>query len=174
MDIEIQTQHVVMEPAWRTLIEERLAHLADRYPRMIRVHVTLKHGGHHQHGTEEVDIVATGPGATVRAGKRGEDMREAAHAALDALERQLAEQRDEQQRFGTGLGARASGKIARLFADRGYGFILSDGGEEVYFHRNAVRELDFAALEPGVAVRIEVERGTHGPHASRVYPLEGG
>jgi ribosomal subunit interface protein len=171
MDIEIQTQHVEMQPEWRTLIEERLARLAERYPKLIRVHVTLKHGPHHAHGAEEVDIVATYPRATLRAGKREEGMRDAVHAALEALERQLAEHRDEQQRFGTGFGARASGTIERLFADRGYGFIQSEAGEEVYFHRNALRELDFATLELGLPVSIEVEQGSHGLHATRVFPM---
>jgi ribosomal subunit interface protein len=90
MDIEIQTRHVDMQPEWLELIEARLAHLGTRYPRLIRVHVTLKHG-RHQRGAEEVDIVAVHPRATLRAAKQEQDMRAALHAALDALERELVQ-----------------------------------------------------------------------------------
>ena len=90
MDVEIQTHDVDMEPDWRALIGARLVRLGQRYPRLVRVHVTLRHGRHHLHGVEEVDIVATYPGATVRAAKKEEKMRDAIHAALDVLERALA------------------------------------------------------------------------------------
>jgi ribosomal subunit interface protein len=90
VDIEIQTQHAELTPECRTLIDERLAALATRYPELIRVHVTLKHGAHHQHGLEEAAIVARCAGATLRAAKQEETMRAAVHAALDALERTVA------------------------------------------------------------------------------------
>jgi|SRR5688572_11950168 ribosomal subunit interface protein len=171
MDVEIQTQHVVMQPAWRTIIEERLARLAGRYPHLIRVHVTLKHGEHHLHGTEEVDIVATCPGATLRAAKQEERMPDAVHAALDAIERQLVAHHEERRHFGKAPGRRPSGTIARLVPDQGYGFIRTDEGEEVYFHRNSLHELDFAQLHPGFPVELELERGKRGQQASRVFPV---
>jgi ribosomal subunit interface protein len=170
MDVEIQTQHVEMQPEWRALIDQRLARLAERYPTLSRVHVTLKHGRHHLRGVEEVDIVATCPGATVRAAKQEAEMRDAVHAALDVLERQLAAHHEERRHFGKAPGARPAGTIAQVFTDRGYGFILTDEGEEVYFHRNALHELDFASLPLGLPVEFEVERGTEGPQASRVFP----
>jgi ribosomal subunit interface protein len=108
MDVEVQTQHVDMQPGWRTVIDERLARLAERYPRLVRVHVTLKHGGHHLRGLEEVDIVATCPGATIRAAKQKEEMQAAVHAALDALERQLAQHHEEHRH---GEGSRSAGTI---------------------------------------------------------------
>jgi ribosomal subunit interface protein len=98
MDIDIQTLHVDMQPEWRALIDRRLARLADRYPRLKRVHVTLKHGRHHLHGVEEVDIVAACAGATVRAAKREGEMRDAVHAALDVLENQLAAHHEQRRR----------------------------------------------------------------------------
>ena len=52
-----------------------------------------------------------------------------------------------------------------------YGFITTEAGEELYFHRNALHELDFDALQPGLSVEVEIERGTRGPQASRVFPV---
>jgi ribosomal subunit interface protein len=89
MDIEIQTILIDMQPEWRALIDERVARLGERYPELVRVHVTLKHGRHHRMGTEEVDVVANCAGVTLRAAKQEEHMRDAVHAALDALEREL-------------------------------------------------------------------------------------
>ena len=104
MDVEIQTQHIAMHAGWSALIEERLARLARHHPRLIRVHVTLKHGGHHRGGAEEVDVLASCPGATVRAAKREPRMQDAVHAALDAIERELAAHR---------AGRRASSRHGR-------------------------------------------------------------
>ena len=171
VDFRIQTRHVTLQPDWRALIEERLRRLADRHPKLSHVHVTLKHGGHHLRGTEEVDIVATCPGATLRAAKREENMRDAIHAALDVLERELAAHHEARRHFGKAPGPRASGTIARLFTDRGYGFILTENGEEVYFHRNALHEFDFASLGLGLPVELEIEHGARGPQARRVFPV---
>jgi ribosomal subunit interface protein len=170
MDIEIQTREIDMQPAWRAIIDERLARLAERYPELIRVHVTLRHGRHHLHGMEEVDIVAKFPGITLRAAKQEEEMQAAVHAALDALERQLTHHHEERRHFGKAPGPRPTGKITQLFTDRGYGFIVTDQGEEIYFHRNSLHELNFAALEPGFLVELEIERGAEGLQASRVFP----
>ena len=98
MDVEIQTRYVDMQPEWRALIDQRLARLADRYPKLTRVHVTLKHGRHHVHGVEEVDIVAGCAGATIRAAKQEGEMRDAVHAALDVLESQLAAYHEQLRR----------------------------------------------------------------------------
>jgi ribosomal subunit interface protein len=171
MDIEIQTQHVEMLPEWRTLIDARLAHFGERYPELIRVHVTLKHGRHHRHGTEEVDVVATCSGATLRAAKQEEEMRAAVHAALDALERELAQHHAARRHVGKVPGARPSGKITRIFTDRGCGFVLTEEGEEVYFHRNALHELNFESLPLGLPVELEIERGGRWLQASRVFPV---
>jgi ribosomal subunit interface protein len=171
MDVEIQAVGCEMQPEWRDLIEERLARLAGRFPELIRVHVTLKHGGHHRLGTEEVDVVANCAGAVLRAAKQEEQVRDAVHAALDALERELVAHHEARRHFGKAPGARPAGVIASIFTDRGYGFITTDTGEEVYFHRNALHELDFASLRLGLPVELEIERGERGPQASRVFPV---
>ena len=133
--------------------------------------MTLKHGRHHLRGVEEVDIVATCPGATLRAAKQEEEMRDAVHAALDALERELTAHHEERRHFGKAPGPRTSGTIARLYTDRGYGFIRTDDGEEVYFHQNALHELNFASLPLGLPVELDIEPGEQGPQASRVFPV---
>ena len=60
--------------------------------------------------------------------------------------------------------------MSKVFPEQGYGFILMDGGGEVYFHKNAVKGMAFADLEDGVEVLFESEPGEKGLHATIVQP----
>ena len=63
------------------------------------------------------------------------------------------------------------GIVDRVFAEEGYGFILTDAGDQVYFHRNAVHGgLAFDALEEGQRVGLDIEGGEKGPQATTVVP----
>ena len=63
------------------------------------------------------------------------------------------------------------GVVCKLFPREGYGFILKEGGGEVYFHRNAVHTLTFEKLEDGTEVAFNVEEGEKGPQATTVQPI---
>ena len=62
------------------------------------------------------------------------------------------------------------GVVCKLFPREGYGFILKEGGGEVYFHRNAVRDSEFERLEDGTEVTFNMEEGKKGPQATIVRP----
>jgi cold shock CspA family protein len=62
------------------------------------------------------------------------------------------------------------GKIQRVVRDRGFGFIRSSDGQEVFFHRNSLQQIDFDGLKDGEAVEFELERGEKGPRAANVRP----
>jgi cold shock CspA family protein len=67
------------------------------------------------------------------------------------------------------------GRITRLLTDdRGvrYGFLLDGEGRQIYFHEDALVELEYQELEVGDEVRIAVAAGDEGPQASTVAPLE--
>lgn len=49
-----------------------------------------------------------------------------------------------------------------------FGFLVTPGGEDVYFHRNAVLDDGFDALEVGDEVRFHLHDGHDGPQASSV------
>lgn len=170
MEVEIETRQVAMQPAWRDLIDDQVARLGGRYPRLIRIEVTLKRG-RHLRGAEEVSIRASVPGRTVRVAKQEEEMAAALHATFEALERKLAAHYAARRGFGKPPGARPQGIVSRIFPERGYGFILVGGGEEVYFHRNALHEIDFESLAEGQPVELTIEQGARGPQASRVFPV---
>jgi len=64
------------------------------------------------------------------------------------------------------------GTIKRIIRDRGFGFIRTSEGQEVFFHRSSLQGLDFDALKEGASVELEVEKGDKGPRAMSVRPNE--
>ena len=64
------------------------------------------------------------------------------------------------------------GTIKRVVRDRGFGFIRSTEGREVFFHRSSLQGLNFDTLKEGDAVEFEIEDGPKGPRAASVRPAE--
>ena len=64
------------------------------------------------------------------------------------------------------------GTIKRLIRDRGFGFIRSADGQEVFFHRSTLKNLNFDNLREGEQVEFEVEQGAKGPRATNVRASE--
>ena len=159
-----------MQPRWRSLIERRVAKLNGQGANFVRLHVTLVHSTHHEHGDEEVRILATLPRHTLRVQKAKATMGDAIRAAFLALEREVesyvAQRRDPSRHYGP----RFAGVVSQLFPARGYGFIRTAEEQEVYFHRDTLHNLTFEELHDGLAVEFEIEQGEKGPQAARVYP----
>ncbi len=66
----------------------------------------------------------------------------------------------------------AKGTIRRIM-DRGYGFITSGEGEDLFFHRNDLVGVEFASLKEGQEVEFEKGQGRDGrPQALRVRLIE--
>ncbi len=57
------------------------------------------------------------------------------------------------------------GTIKRIILDRGFGFIRSADGKEIFFHRSSLEELNFDSLKEGQKVEFEMENGPKGPRA---------
>lgn len=62
------------------------------------------------------------------------------------------------------------GTIKRIVRDRGFGFIRSAEGQEIFFHRSSLQELNFDSLKEGENVDFDMERGEKGPRATAVRP----
>ena len=59
------------------------------------------------------------------------------------------------------------GKIKKLIAERGFGFIEGEQGE-IFFHQSALEGTTFDALSEGQQVEYEVGSGPKGPRAENV------
>lgn len=49
------------------------------------------------------------------------------------------------------------GKIVRLVRDRGFGFIRTDTGQEIFFHATGLAAGSFESLTEGEGVEFDVE-----------------
>ena len=66
----------------------------------------------------------------------------------------------------------AKGTIARLM-DRGFGFIKTEEGGDLFFHRNELEGVEFNNLSPGQEVEFEKGQGRDGrPAAVKVRLTE--
>ena len=64
----------------------------------------------------------------------------------------------------------ANGTVKWFNAEKGYGFITLDGGEDVFVHYSAIDMTGYKVLEEGQAVTFEVGTGEKGPQAESVRP----
>jgi cold shock CspA family protein/ribosome-associated translation inhibitor RaiA len=156
----------------RQRIEQRLQALAGSHGDLIDVRIAAKTTGHHVHGGQEVRIAAQARGKEqIVAARTRPDVGQALDEVVDAFEREVRRMREKRRDSRNGRAAEPPelGVVDRVFAGQGYGFILTDGGERVYFHRNAVREgLRFHELEEGQRVGLNFEAGEKGLQATAV------
>jgi len=60
------------------------------------------------------------------------------------------------------------GKVKWFSAEKGYGFIETEEGEDVFVHFSAIQGEGFKTLEEGQEVEFEVTEGKRGPQAINV------
>jgi cold shock CspA family protein len=59
-------------------------------------------------------------------------------------------------------------RVSKIVPREDYGFLTSDDGREIYFHKNSVLGRAFPRLKVGTTVRFVEEAGEKGPQASTV------
>ena len=174
MELRIESRNIEMTPEWQAEIEARMAQLEHGRDDLIHGRVTLTKNLHHRHADNvaEALVVVSLPGRhTITARKHEQTFEEAIRSAFAAIQVELRKQRDRWASTESRVSAPPlRGVIAKLFPQEGYGFILQEDGDEVYFHRNAVHGLEFEALEDGIEVSFNVEEGDKGPQATTVNP----
>ncbi|MED3897419.1 cold-shock protein [Priestia aryabhattai] len=60
------------------------------------------------------------------------------------------------------------GKVKWFNAEKGFGFIEREGGDDVFVHFSAIQSEGFKSLDEGQAVTFDVEEGQRGPQAANV------
>ena len=67
----------------------------------------------------------------------------------------------------------AKGTIRRLITDRGFGFIQTAEGTDLFFHRNGLQGVEFDTLREGQEVEFDMDMGRDGrPQAVSVRLTE--
>jgi len=98
----------------------------------------------------------------------GKDLRSAIQDSFKAAARRLQDFARRQRGEIKSLQSLPSAKVIRIFPEKGYGFLLTPEGREIYFHQGSVLNRAFGRLKPGTTVTFAEEPGEQGPQASTV------
>jgi CspA family cold shock protein len=63
------------------------------------------------------------------------------------------------------------GTVKWFNATKGYGFISTEAGEDVFVHYSAITSDGFKTLEEGQQVEFEIVQGEKGPQSTNVVKL---
>jgi len=161
-------------------ILKRIAKLEKFYGRLIfcRVSIEARSKQHRTGNVYDVHIEMQAPGGYLVVSREPHhikerhahpDVRASIHDAFEAAEAQLRSFGKKRQGEVKAHAAPVPGQIAELFTDRDYGFILTNEGGRLYFHRNSVMNEDFTKLRRGDAVHFVEGDGDTGPTAVKVW-----
>lgn len=103
------------------------------------------------------------------------DLRLAVNDAFKAATRRLQDYARRQRGDVKSHTPLPEAHVSQIFPREGYGFLTSDDGREIYFHKNSVLGRAFPRLKVGTTVRFVEELGEKGPQAStvRIVPKQG-
>ena len=176
--MEIHWSHVEeISEDERHAIEARLSALAAGHTDMIDLRIVGRGTGHHRHGGKEIRVACQVRGREIVAVRSADDLALALDQAIDAFEREVRKLREirSTHRSERPQNPPYLGIVDRVLQAAGYGFIVTDGGEKVYFHRNAVHGgLEFERLAEGDRVALNIEAGEKGLQATTVVPAPPG
>jgi cold shock CspA family protein/ribosome-associated translation inhibitor RaiA len=179
--LQITFRHMDASAALDARIRQRAAELDQFCDRITACRVVVERTSRRQAQGNlfEVHVDLSVPGREIAIGReRGvnhahEDAHVAVRDAFDAARRALEDHVRRRRGEGKVHAVPDHGHVARLLPDRDCGFIVTPGGEEIYFHRNSVAGEAFDKLEVGAEVRFVAQEGEspNGPQASTVTPL---
>jgi cold shock CspA family protein len=178
--LEISFHNMDASPAVESEIRERAAKLDKLYPRLVgcRVAVELLHRQHRTGNVYDVHIELRVPGAELvvsrephRAKERyaNPDVRTSLRDAFKAAEQQLKDFKEQQRGEVKTHEPMFQGQVSQLYPAEDHGFILTNEGSQLYFHRNSVMNDDFDRLKRGDAIHFIETDGDTGPIASKVW-----
>ena len=175
--LQVSFRNMPPSPAVEADIREKAAKLEEFYDRItsIRVVVETPHRQHRQGKLFHVRIDVRVPGRELVVRREPaehhahEDVHVAVRDGFDAAKRQLEDYVRETRGNVKSHDTPAQGRIVRLDAERGHGFIAMADSREIYFHRNCVVDAEFDELRVGDEVRFAEELGEKGPQATTVH-----
>jgi cold shock CspA family protein len=178
--LEIAFHNMSTSESLESEIRAHVEKLERRFGRLIgcRVSVEALHQQHQTGNVYEVHIIMSVPGQDLavsrephRAKERyaNPDVRTSMRDAFKAAERQLEawkgrKREDTSPPSGSALG----GQVAQIVPEGDHGFILTNTGTQLYFHRDSVTNGRFQDLKRGDLVHYVEEEGDAGPVAAKV------
>jgi len=172
--LQITSRNFELTDAIEDAIQEQAEKLNRIYDQIVRCEVVLE--APHQRQTKgviyNVRINLTVPGGQIQVKKEPhEDLYVSINRAFDRSHRQLKQFISQQRRDVKYREEKPFGIVTKIFPERGYGFLTTPEGREIYFHKNSVVGGKFRNLEAGSKVRFVETEGEKGPQASTVKPF---
>jgi len=172
MELKIEARNVELRKGWQAKIEEEKNKVVRHYAGIVlHLRVCIEATSHHKEGGFEIKVVATIPNDTVVVARKGEAVRALLTEAFDVLTLQLKEKaRKKRKNIKTPAAAEVDkvGIIRKLSPFESYGFITSVDNWDIYFHENALKNINMEQLTEGDSVFYGETVGDKGPQASWV------
>lgn len=173
MELPLQISLHGIEPsdALHNAIREKAEKLDHYYSHIMSCRVVLELAGRHKHKGKQfsvrIDLKVPG-GEVVVNREHDEDLQIALRDAFDAARRRLEDYARGQRGDVKQHAGKLEGKVDRLDAEGGFGFIVTEDGREFYFSRDNVVNPRFEHLAVGSVVHFIEDAGSEGPQAKRV------
>jgi cold shock CspA family protein/ribosome-associated translation inhibitor RaiA len=178
--LDIAFHNLPPSPDLEALIRQHVDKLVERHSELIACRVSLE-ALHQQHQTGnvcEVHVTLSVPGRDLAISREPHkakeryarpDIRTSIRDAFKAAERQLESHKGKQRQDTSKPSASAvTGQVALIEPGQDHGFLLTNTGTQLYFHRDSVTDADFGSLKPGDVVHYVEEEGDAGPTATKV------
>lgn len=170
--LEIASRDFTLTNPMEDHIRGHAAELEQFYDRITSCRVTVEspeHDHHHKGKIFKIRILLDVPGKRLVVNRQSEEdfytaVRDSFHAMRRELEDYTREQRGDVKRHE----AQPRASVTQVFPAEDYGFLVTEDGTEVYFHRNSVLNADFDDMRAGMQVHFVEEMGEKGPQASTV------
>jgi cold shock CspA family protein/ribosome-associated translation inhibitor RaiA len=178
--VEIEFQDMVASPAVQDMIAEHAKKLEQLYGRITACRIVVKGPGnrHKTGGLYDINIRLALPdgrevdiGRTPKDDERHSDLPFAINDAFKRAGRRLQDSARRMEGMVKSHEDQPVGTVVRLDPAGEFGFLQSNDGEEIYFHRNSVLDGAFSELSVGSRVMFADEVGEKGAQATTVKLL---
>lgn len=199
-ELQITFKNLKPSESIEKYIRAKAAKLESFYAQLIGCHVAIEvPHRHHTKGSPfhiRIDLTVPGgeivvkrePTSSARARQSGEreikkhaelnmphkDFRVTINDAFKAAGRRLQDYARRQRGDTKTQAMLPEARVSEIQPSGGYGFLASDDGREIYFHKNSVLGRAFPRLKVGTVVRFAEELGDKGPQASTVRIVSNG
>lgn len=175
MNLQLQVHNFDLSDELKEEIRQKAEKLTGFYDRINKCRVVVdmphRHSREGERYTVRIDMTVPGNDIIIKR-QAHENINAAIRDAFDAARRKL----EDHARLQRGKVKRHEetphAHISSLFPDKGYGYLSTPDGREIYFHENSVINKDFKHLNIGMKVRYAEEEGEKGPQASTVIVLD--
>ena len=171
LPLQVSLHGIASSDALQNAIREKAERLERYYDHIVSCRVVLSlEGRHKRHGkqfTARIDLKVPGSEIAVTH-VHDEDLQIALRDAFDAARRKLEDYLREQRGDIKRHAPEVAGRVARIDAERGIGFIVTPDGRELYFSRENVVHPAFEGLAVGTPVHFIEEAAAEGLQAKRV------